>query len=48
MNGFTGMEVPEQLKNTIILGDLFMSTYYTHFVGDQNGAAAKVGFAKAI
>jgi cathepsin D len=46
LNGFSGMEVPEQLKNTIILGDLFMSTWYTHFVGD-NGSGAKIGFAKS-
>ncbi len=39
MNDFSGMEVSEQLKNTIILGDLFMSTWYTHFVGNSGSSA---------
>jgi cathepsin D len=47
MNGFIGMELPERLKNTIILGDLFMSTFYTHFVGDEKGKTAKIGFARS-
>jgi hypothetical protein len=32
MNDLSGIEVPGKLKNTIILGDLFMSTWYTRFV----------------
>lgn len=42
-NGFMGMDVPEQLKNALILGDLFISTYYTHFDYANN----RVGFAPA-
>jgi cathepsin D len=42
-NGFMGMDVPEQLKNALIMGDLFISTYYTHF----DYAGNRVGFAPA-
>mmetsp|Transcript_14199 Transcript_14199/g.26787 ORF Transcript_14199/g.26787 Transcript_14199/m.26787 type:complete len:370 (+) Transcript_14199:59-1168(+) len=40
-NGFQGMSVPSQLSNALILGDLFISTYYTHF----DVAGNRVGFA---
>lgn len=40
-NGFQGMAVPTQLSNALILGDLFISTYYTHF----DVAGKRVGFA---
>jgi cathepsin D len=43
LNGFMGMKVPPQLKNAIILGDLFIHVYYSHFDFANN----RVGFALA-
>jgi cathepsin D len=44
MSGFEGMDMPSQLANTIILGDLFIKTYYTHF--DMGNS--RLGFAPAV
>jgi hypothetical protein len=39
-NGFVGIDVPEQLKNALIMGDLFISSYYTNF----DYAGNRIGF----
>lgn len=39
--GFMAMNFPSYLSNSVILGDLFISTYYTHF----DAAGKRVGFA---
>lgn len=44
MSGFDAMAMPPQLANTIILGDLFIKTFYTHF--DMGNA--RLGFAPAV
>ena len=44
MLGFEAMAMPPQLSNTIILGDLFIKTYYTHF--DMGGQ--RLGFAPSV
>jgi hypothetical protein len=44
MSGFDAMAMPSQLANTIILGDLFIKTFYTHF--DMGNA--RLGFAPAV
>jgi len=31
MSGFMGMAMPPQLKDAVILGDVFLKTYYTLF-----------------
>lgn len=41
--GIQGMEFPPHLAGSIILGDSFIKTYYTHFDIGNN----RVGFAKA-
>jgi hypothetical protein len=38
-----GMDLPASFGNTLILGDVFIRTYYTHFDYGNN----RVGFAKA-
>lgn len=43
-NGWLGVSFPEQLKNVVILGDLFIRTYYTHFDYGKN----RVGFSTAL
>ncbi|CAG9328599.1 unnamed protein product [Blepharisma stoltei] len=43
-NGWMGMDFPEQLKNVVILGDLFIRTYYAHF----DYAGNRVGFSTAV
>jgi cathepsin D len=43
LNGFMGMDMPPQLENAIILGDLFIHVYYSHFDFANN----RVGFAVA-
>ena len=43
MSGFMAMNMPAQLENTIILGDIFIRKYYTHFDFGGN----RVGFALA-
>ena len=42
--GIQGMDLPASFGNTLILGDVFIRTYYTHF-DYSNG---RVGFAKAV
>jgi cathepsin D len=42
--GFMAMNFPSYLSNSIILGDLFISTYYTHF----DAANKRVGFVPAV
>ena len=44
MSGFDGMDMPPELANTIILGDLFIKTYYTHF--DMGNG--RIGLAPAV
>ena len=41
--GLEGMSLPEKFGNTLILGDIFIRAYYTHFDYSNN----RVGFAKA-
>mmetsp|Transcript_29376 Transcript_29376/g.29106 ORF Transcript_29376/g.29106 Transcript_29376/m.29106 type:complete len:372 (-) Transcript_29376:27-1142(-) len=43
ISGFDAMDFPPYLKNTIILGDMFIRAYYTLF----DFANSRVGFAKA-
>lgn len=43
MSGFKGMELPEEMGNSIILGDLFIKQYYTHF----DYGKSRIGFATA-
>jgi len=43
MLGIQGMELPKALGNSIILGDIFLRKYYTHFDFANN----RVGFAPA-
>ena len=43
MNGFMAMNMPAQLENTLILGDIFIRKFYTHFDFGGN----RVGFALA-
>lgn len=43
VNGFMGMAMPAQLKKAVILGDVFIKTYYTVFDLDKK----RVGFATA-
>ena len=43
LNGFMAMNMPPQLENTLILGDIFIRKYYTHFDFGNN----RVGFALA-
>ena len=38
-----GMDLPKELKNSIIIGDIILRKYYTHFDFANN----KVGFAPA-
>ena len=42
MDGFDSLELPSYMGNAIILGDLFIKTFYTHFDYGNN----RVGFAK--
>lgn len=48
MSGFMSTAFPEEMKNFIILGDVFLRTVYTHWVygdGDINGKnPPKIGF----
>jgi len=37
------MDMPAQLKDAVILGDVFLKTYYTHF----DMTKQRVGLAKA-
>jgi len=43
MSGFMGMDMPDQLKDAVILGDVFLKTYYVHF----DMTHKNVGIAKA-
>jgi cathepsin D len=43
MSGFMAMNMPTQLENVVILGDIFIRKYYTHFDFGGN----RVGFALA-
>jgi cathepsin D len=43
INGFMGMDMPPQLENALILGDLFIHVYYSHFDFANN----RFGFAVA-
>ena len=43
MNGWMSMNLPEHMEGFVILGDLFIKRYYTHFDYGQN----RVGFARA-
>lgn len=44
INGFDATVFPSELSNTLILGDLFIRKFYTHF----DFANARVGFATAL
>jgi cathepsin D len=44
INGFDATVFPSQLSNTLILGDLFIRKFYTHF----DFGNARVGFATAL
>jgi hypothetical protein len=39
-----GMDLPPQLGEAFIIGDLFLKTFYTHF----DVAGKRVGFATAV
>ena len=41
LDGFMSMDLPSELGNAIILGDMFMRTYYTHF----DYGKSRVGFS---
>jgi len=43
LSGFMAMDMPAQLKDAVILGDVFLKTYYTHF----DMTKQRVGLAKA-
>ncbi|CAG9324705.1 unnamed protein product [Blepharisma stoltei] len=43
-NGWIGAGFPEKFKNVVILGDLFIRTYYTHF----DYGKSRLGFATAV
>lgn len=43
-NGWIGVNFPEKLKNIVILGDIFLKPYYTHF----DYGKKRVGFATAV
>jgi len=42
------MEMPDYLKDSLIVGDVFIATYYTYFYYGSGDAVdpPKVGFAK--
>lgn len=44
MSGFKEMALPEEMGNSIILGDLFIKEYYTHF----DYGKSRIGFSTAI
>lgn len=50
MNGFMSMAMPDHLKTSFIVGDVFLRTVYTHWVvgdGEMGGNnPPKVGFGK--
>jgi len=43
-NGWMPAQFPDKFKDVVILGDLFIRTYYTHF----NYGKSRIGFATAI
>ena len=43
LNGFRGDDFPPELQGTLILGDLFIKTYYTLFSYENSGSVSFVG-----
>lgn len=50
MSGFMAMDMPDQLKSSLIVGDVFLRTVHTHwYVGDAitgSNNPPKIGFGK--